>query len=183
MAAATLLVAVALVGCGGGGGKDDAAPAATESVPATSTAPAPWPAPDQAVNRIRAAGLPPLDNEQLAFHKHAKLVVFVDGKEVPVAAGIGIDVDAKKISPLHTHAADGILHMEAARPTRFTLGQVFTEWGVRLDDRCVGAYCSPDEPVRVFVDGKEHTTGAVRDIQLADGQVIIIAVGDLPTNG
>jgi hypothetical protein len=133
------------------------------------------------VRRIEAAGLPPLDNEELAFHKHAKLLVFVDGKEVPVAAGIGIDQDAKKISPLHTHDDSGIVHMEAAKPTRFTLGQVFTEWGVRFDDRCVGAYCTPDKPVRVFVNGKEHTSGSRRDIQLEDKQEIAVVVGDLPT--
>ena len=36
------------------------------------------------------------------------------------------------ISPLHTHAVTGILHTESSTAKYNTLGQLFTEWNVKL---------------------------------------------------
>jgi hypothetical protein len=98
--------------------------------------------------------------EKLAYHVHAHLDVFVNGRRVIVPAGIGINIkdpevkvfllpDGSKsysgiercaepcISPLHTHARSGVLHTESATPVPNRLGQFFTEWGVGLDRACV----------------------------------------------
>ena len=85
----------------------------------------------------RKAALTPETHEFVNFHVHAHLDVFVNGKAVTVPAAIGIDIAdpavkrfsrptarrgmagsarrARKpcISPLHTHATDGVLHTEA----------------------------------------------------------------------
>ena len=68
---------------------------------------------------------------------------------------IGIDTQARVISPLHTHDASGVVHIENSVPADFTLGQFFTEWGVRLTSECIGGYCQPAVPWRVVVNGQD----------------------------
>ena len=107
------------------------------------------------------AGLVPERAEFLQYHVHAHLDVFFNGESVTVPAGIGIDTtnpavisddqgvglkrecDKPCISPLHTHATDGVLHTETKTPQPNTLGQFFIEWDVRLDSSCVGEFCDP----------------------------------------
>ena len=131
-----------------------------------------WRAPKDPLERTVAAGLEPERKEFLIHHAHAHLDVFVDGEPIAVPAGIGINIDDPEvqrfedpdgsvgyggikrcrkpcISPLHTHDATGIIHTESTSPEPNTLGQFFTEWGVRLSDSCVGEHCSP-EPDRVL---------------------------------
>ena len=185
--AGRLAVAVALTlpaACGGGPStakSSGGTPAPTVSPPLLelNVGPAPWPAPGNGVQRMAAAGLPRLKAEALAFHVHAHLDVFVDGSRVPVAADIGIDVVALRISTLHTHDRTGWIHMEAPRPETFTLGQLFTEWGVRLTATCVGGYCAPQTPVRFYVDGNERT-GDPTAIRLVKHEEIAIVIGTPP---
>ena len=61
------------------------------------------------------------------------------------------------VSPLHTHDESGVLHVENDAERRITLGQFFTEWGVRFSPDCVGGYCAPDKPHQVYVNGKPFT--------------------------
>jgi hypothetical protein len=173
------------------------------ALPAAAAAPAPsGPAPSDPMRLARAAGLVPERAEQLQYHVHSHLDVFVDGKRIAIPAGIGIDtknpaVQSAKlsdgtvayggitspcnqacISPLHTHAAYGLLHTETAKRRPNRLGQFFVEWGVRLDRRCVGSYCKPTR-IRVYVDGK-LSTGDPRRILLANRREIAIAIGKPP---
>jgi hypothetical protein len=104
-------------------------------------------------------------------------VIGGNGQVVP--ALIGIDVERQLISPLHTHDATGIIHIESATQRTFTLGEFFTEWGVRLDGSCIAGYCdSPSQPVRFYVNG-QPVTGDPRAIALTAHAEIVIAVGAL----
>jgi hypothetical protein len=161
-----------------------------------------WPAPADAMARARAAGLVPETAESFVLHVHAHLDVFVNGQAVTVPAGIGInihdpavhtlDVAGAKaygridpacktvcISPLHTHDVTGILHTESPNLVRNTLGQLFTEWGVKLDTKCVRTYCMPATKIAVYVDGKQFT-GDPRTIVLSDHKEIAIVIGTPP---
>ena len=162
--------------------------------------PAPWPAPSDPMARTRAAGLKPERYEHLTYHVHAHLDVFLNGAHVVVPAGIGIDTHDKRvhkfvlpdgsvawggidppcktacISPLHTHAIDGILHTESSTAKPNTLGAFFVEWGVRLDRRCIATYC---KGVTVYVDGKRFT-GDPRGITLTNHLEIAIVIGAPP---
>ena len=157
-----------------------------------------WPAPDNPIERTTEAGLTPEVKEHLETHRHAHLDVFVDGEEVPVPAAIGIDITdpgvqhfpdggyggieecAKPcISPLHTHDASGIIHTESTADTLLTLGQFFTEWGVKLDDDCVGEFCESKTDIAVYIGGDEYE-GDPADIELDDQKVIVIAIGTPP---
>jgi hypothetical protein len=183
---------LALAGCG-----DDEKAEVGES---RTQAPV-WPAPQDALERTVAAGLEPERKEFLIHHVHAHLDVFVDGAPVAVPAGIGVNIDDPEvrrfddpgdsvgyggiercdrpcISPLHTHDGTGIIHTESATPEPNTLGQFFTEWGVRLSESCVGKYCSP-EPVAFYIDGKPYTKDP-RAIELTDRMQIAIVIGTPP---
>ena len=87
--------------------------------------------------------------------------------------------DTPCISPLHTHDATGILHTEAKTPKPNTLGQFFTEWGVRLTSTCVADFCDPDTSVAVYVDGKPYS-GDPAAIELTFEEEIAVVVGAPP---
>jgi hypothetical protein len=161
-----------------------------------------WPAPPDPLKRAVAAGLRPEVKESLTFHVHAHLDVFVDGKPITVPAGIGINIDdpgvrrftdtpdgsvayggitkcrAPCISPLHTHDTTGILHTESATPVPNTLGQLFIEWGVRLNRSCVRQYCKPT-PISFYVNGTAFTLDP-RAIELTDHEEIAVVIGTPP---
>ena len=149
------------------------------------------------MERTRSAKLVPERAEFLEYHVHAHLDVFFNGEPVTVPAGIGIDTtspavisdeggvglerDCKQpcISPLHTHATDGVLHTETKTPEPNSLGQFFVEWNVRLESGCVGDYCAPETPIEIYVDGDSYA-GDPREIELRDGREIAIVIGTPP---
>jgi hypothetical protein len=149
----------------------------------------------------RQAGLVPGTQEFFTYHVHAHLDIFVNGRPVRIPGGIGIDItdpgvhrgqadgapsygSIKRcprpcISPLHTHDVTGVIHIEAPARTRFTLGQFFREWGVRLDGSCTGGYCQPGAKVVAFIDGKRHR-GNPAAIALASHEEIALCIGTPP---
>jgi hypothetical protein len=198
-----LVLAVALVlGVAVAGGAAAFGSSAPKPAPVPVSGAAPWPAPKNPMALTRQAGLAPEAYEHLIHHVHSHLDVFVNGKHIVVPAGIGIDTHNPRvhhsplqdgtmayggidppcktacISPLHTHAAYGLLHTESASATPNTLGEFFTEWNVRLDTRCVGGYCKPDS-ILVYVNGKPYT-GDPRKIALVDHTEIAIVIGSPP---
>ena len=109
-------------------------------------APAAAPAPGSTVDGIECG-----PTEQLVFHIHARLTIFVDGKSERVPAGIGIADPQAQGTPagafvvsgscfawLHTHAADGIIHIESPVQRTFTLANFFDVWGQPLSSSQVG---------------------------------------------
>lgn len=80
-------------------------------------------------------GINCLAGEQLAFHIHAHLTVFMDGVSRRIPGGVGIIAPQATRTPegpfvsggscfyrLHTHAADGIIHIEPPIRRIYTLG-------------------------------------------------------------
>lgn len=112
------------------------------------------------------------------MHIHAHLDVYVDSRRVAVPAGIGVAVAAGFISPLHTHDDSGVIHVESPEVRRFTLGEFFGVWGVRLTPRCLGGYCANGNGKRVlvFVDGR-RVSGDPRRVVLIDHEEIVVAYG------
>lgn len=146
--------------------------------PVPDTGHAPWPFPDHPGARIRAAHLPPFKNKGgSTAHPHLHVDVFVNGRPVTIPALLGL---VAPYSSLHTHADSGIVHLETSDDrASFTLGQLFTVWGVRLNDRCVGGYCRPETPLRVYIDGVE-VHGHLRDIALKPYKEVALVVGAPP---
>jgi hypothetical protein len=183
---AVLLLALLLAACGSSKSKATNGDASDR----------PWPAPPNPMELARKAGLEPEVAERLQFHVHAHLDVFINGKQIVVPGGIGIDIknpkvhdfgddtyggitepcDTPCISPLHTHDPTGLLHTESATEKLNTLGQFFIEWNVKLDSNCVDTYCKPETPISITVNGKAFT-GDPTTIPLANQAQIVIRIG------
>jgi hypothetical protein len=125
-------------------------------------------------------------NEQTLFHIHAHLTVFVNGaaRQIPAAIGIpGAQVQNTARGPfiasgtcfywLHTHAADGIIHIESPVKRTYTLGDFFDEWGQPLGPDQVGPATGK---VTAIYAGKAYT-GNPRDIPLTKHAQIQLEVG------
>lgn len=109
--------------------------------------------------------------ETLIFHIHAHLGVFVDGQPKTVPAGIGITGSC--LYWLHSHTADGIIHMESPVQRTFTLGNYFDVWGQPLSPTQVGPATGA---VIAYVDGQRYS-GNPRDIALGNHTNVQLDVG------
>jgi len=114
------------------------------------------------------------------IHDPAVHLFTTDGQ--PAYGGISPPCQQACISPLHTHDVTGVLHTESPTDVDHTLGQFFTEWGVRLDAACVRTYCKPQWQIAVYVDGvKLGASDDPRAILLTDHKEIAIVIGTPPT--
>jgi hypothetical protein len=124
--------------------------------------------------------------EQTIFHIHAHLTVFVNGsaRQVPAAIGIpGAQAQATAQGPfiatgncfywLHTHAADGIIHIESPVQRTFTLGNFFDIWGQPLGPDQAGPATGH---VVALYNGQVYV-GNPRDIPLTAHAQIQLMVG------
>jgi hypothetical protein len=105
--------------------------------------------------------------EQVAYHIHAHLTVYVNGALRPIPAGIGIvtpvaqqtasgsfDSSSRCYYWLHMHAQDGVIHVESPNQSNYTLGQFFAIWNQPLTADQIG----PDRgTLTVFVNGIRYT--------------------------
>jgi hypothetical protein len=146
--------------------------------PSGAAGSSPWPAdPPGLRQRLEGAGLQVLTAEGQVQHTHQHLDLFVDGARVTVPAGIGIDTTARIISPIHTHDATGIIHVESPVVRAFTLGELFDVWGVRFDGQCLGGTCAGNgRALSVFVNG-QPVSGDPRSIVLEAHLEIVLAIG------
>jgi len=125
-------------------------------------APASSTTPGATVDGIRCAPI-----EQLAYHIHAHLQVYVDGEPRQLPPAIGLIGPVAEQTPegpfygaehcyywLHTHASDGIIHIESPTPRIYTLGNFFDEWRQPLSSHQVGPAMGK---VTAFINGKPWT--------------------------
>jgi len=132
-------------------------------------------------------GIAPGVSEQVAFHIHAHLAVFVNNEQRGIPYGIGVlgpfqlqqTADGPFVTGgtgfywLHTHDTTGVIHVESPVQRRYTLGEFFDLWGQPLSPTQVG----PERgPVTALVDGTRFV-GDPRDIALAAHAVIQLDVG------
>jgi hypothetical protein len=162
-----------------------AGPLGPEGVPipkAVPLAPAGDVTPGQTIAGIQCGS-----TEMLNYHIHAHLTIFVDGaaRQVPLGIGIG---KPRSVQPtgagdfvvggscfmwLHTHASDGIVHIESPTAKTYTLGDFFAIWGQPLSRNQVG---TAHGPVTAFFNGKVYT-GNLQDIPLLKHAQIQLVVG------
>lgn len=179
-AAVTAALTLTLAGC-----SNDPAP--TRAPSSTSSSPTdtarddvalpPWPAPADVPSRVAAAGLD-LGPMGTAEHYHPRLVITVHGRQVPVPPHIGVDPTTGAMSAVHTHEGDGTIHVEAHTVgEEFTLGQLFTQWGVALSPTQIGGVRAKDgEKVAVTSNGT-LVPGAPADLRLEPDQQIELTLG------
>lgn len=169
------VVVIAVIASSGGHTGTTSASTGTSLLAAAPDSPA-------AVDGIRCE-----TNEQVLFHIHAHLAVYVEGQARTVPAGIGIAAPRKEqnttsgpfvaggscFSWLHSHTADGVIHIESPVRRTFTLGQYFDVWGQPLTIARVGPAAGR---VTTYVDGRRFS-GNPRGVQLTSHAVIQLDVG------
>ncbi len=124
--------------------------------------------------------------EQLVYHIHAHLAVYVNGVLRPLPGGIGIPgskveqttegpvaLGGQCIYYLHTHAPDGVIHVESPSYRVYTLGNFFDEWRQPLSSTRVG---NVSGKITALVNGKLWTKG-LRAIPLLPHEVIQFNIG------
>lgn len=201
---AGLLAASALLGAGCGSSSSSSPSTATSSSSSTAAGSSASPAatqigfegvPIEAGSPFAPAsstGTGPVDgiscgaSEQLTYHIHAHLAMYVNGKAQALPGGIGIPGSSVQSGPqgpvaaggqciywLHTHAPDGVIHVESPTRRIYTLGNFFNEWRQPLNSQTAGAATGP---VSAIVNGKPWR-GDVRQIPLDSHAVIQLNVG------
>jgi hypothetical protein len=121
--------------------------------------------------------------EQLVFHNHAHIDIFINGQPYRIPSQIGI-VPGKCIYWLHTHDDSGVIHIESPVTRNFTLGQFFDIWNKKFSnmgifDNTVNA----KNAMLVYVNGsKMNPDGSYRSINLNEHDEIAIVYGKPPTN-
>jgi len=160
-------------------------PLGPEGVPvpnAPALAPRGSPALGQSVDGIKCE-----QHEQVLFHIHAHLTIVVDGKarQVPYGIGIAPPISGQNTSSgpfvtngtcfswLHTHAGDGIVHIESPVERTFTLGEFFDVWKQPLGPNEAGP---AHGRVVVIYDGKWFK-GNPRSVPLTKHAQIQLEVG------
>lgn len=137
----------------------------------------PWPLPEDPAERVKLAGLE-LGPESTVDHYHSNVVVLVDGEPVPVIANLGVDSASGLMSALHTHSGDGLVHVEADKVgEQYTLGQLFTQWNVRLTAEQIGSLKAGKKmTLKAYVNGKE-VAGNPASIRLSSRRQIVLVYG------
>ncbi len=125
--------------------------------------------------------------EMLSYHIHAHLTVFADGVARLIPYGIGIApprsgtntpdgyfvTSGSCFTWLHTHASDGIIHIESPSPKTYTLGDFFDIWHQPLGPDQVG----PEHGhVTAFFNGHVYN-GNPRQIPLLKHAQIQLDIG------
>jgi hypothetical protein len=124
--------------------------------------------------------------EKTLFHIHAHLTIFVKGSPRQVPAGIGIPGARAQSTPrgpfitagkcfywLHTHVADGVIHIESPVQRTYTLGEFFDEWGQPLGPGQAGPATGH---VTAYYNGRPYH-GNPRNIPLTAHAQIQLDVG------
>lgn len=142
---------------------------------ASQTAPSPTPG---------ATGAPAISSiscdvdEQVTYHVHAHLNIRFEGELQPVPTDVGVLETC--LYWLHTHASQGVVHVEAPTEAAYTLGQFFDVWGQALSGtQVLGRTVGAGETLSVFVD-REPYTGDPRSIVLGDLKAIELQIGTEP---
>jgi hypothetical protein len=92
------------------------------------------------------------------YHIHSHLSLLVNGVRIAIPDTIGMKNPGAEVNgfttnascfyAIHTHDADGYIHVENAAPANFTLGNLFDIWGRPLSTFDVAGFTGS---VRVFV--------------------------------
>lgn len=113
-------------------------------------------------------------NEQLAYHIHAHLSIYMDGQPFSLPATIGIASDQSCIYWLHTHKTDGIIHIESPNANTYSLGTFFKLWQDHFSQLGYPSQLSTTDGWKVYVDGKPYT-GDFHKIKLTAHELVTLA--------
>jgi hypothetical protein len=131
-------------------------------------------------------GVSCIQDNQIAYHIHPHLSLFMNGEQIAIPLGLGITPVREQggfaapvtgITPcvywIHTHDATGLLHVEPPTDALLTLGQVFDVWGQPLSRSNVAGFSGN---VTAFVNGQRYNDD-LRALRLEPRMQINLQVG------
>ena len=121
--------------------------------------------------------------EQLVFHIHSHLDIFINGKPFTIPAQIGI-IPGKCFYWLHTHDESGVIHIESPVSRNYTVGQFFDIWNQKLNNtQVLDNVAHGRNPLSVYINGVKVPNGVnYRDIKLRAHDEIAIVYGSPPVS-
>lgn len=123
---------------------------------------------------------PPVDGiycdtlEQTAYHVHAHVTIYINGKQSLIPQYTGIASDGSCYYWLHTHDTTGVIHMEAPAARSFTFGNFLDEWSAHFSSLGYPPELDFTTGWQVWIDGKPYT-GNFRNIPLVAHELITMA--------
>lgn len=94
--------------------------------------------------------------EQLNYHIHAHISIYINGNAVQIPGNIGIANDGSCFYWLHTHDTSGIIHIESPTKKIYTLGQFSQLWGQRFSELQYPIELDQNTDWQVYVNGKAY---------------------------
>jgi hypothetical protein len=124
-----------------------------------------------------------LDNQ---FHHHVHLSLFVNGEQVALPRGTGMEKPGKNnfiyhatcFYWLHTHDETGIIHIEPPNGDAFTLKQYFDIWGQPLSTTGFAGYTGT---VSVYIDGALQAGMDPNAVTFTPFEQITLVIGTPPS--
>ncbi len=113
-------------------------------------------------------------SEQLNYHVHAHLSLYINGSPVSLPQNIGIASDGSCYYWLHTHDTTGVIHIEAPNKQTFSLGTFFQLWSQRFPEIQYPTELDQTQGWQVYVNGKLYK-GDFRAIPLDPHALITMA--------
>jgi hypothetical protein len=100
------------------------------------------------------------NGQKMLMHIHPRLYLNVDGQPYFVPQNVGIDPSMWKdhsldqygmvgMAPLHTHTADGMIHVESTAVRNYTLGEFLDIWGLDLRGKSISVTVD-GEPIQDY---------------------------------
>lgn len=112
--------------------------------------------------------------EQLAYHIHAHVSIYIDGTRTSVPQDVGIAPDGSCYYWLHTHDTSGVIHIESPTQKDYLLGNFFDEWSQRFSSLGYPSELDLTSGWQVWVDGKPYS-GDFHNIPLTAHKLITLA--------
>ena len=111
-------------------------------------------------------------------HIHVWLALYDHARPVAVPAEIGIPQGGVCLYWIHTHSADGMIHIESPIRRSFTLGEFFDVWGPDLSWTQAATMTAPHgRRLSVWVNGQGWHGRDPRTIPLRDHETVVIQNG------
>jgi hypothetical protein len=147
-----------------------------------------FPLPEDADEAIKRADLTPQPEDATGYRIRAHLDVIINGRNVTVPAGLGVDAKNTRVAPVHTADDSGIVQVHTTRPEdpakpppTFRVSQLFQLWGVKLDKSCIADYCvDEDHQLVAYVNGELAAEPTA--VPITDGAQIVLWYGPRDTN-
>lgn len=121
--------------------------------------------------------------EQLGFHIHAHLRIYINGQDIPIPQRIGVAPDGSCFYWLHTHDNTGIIHIEAPQKLHnLALDDFLTVWHTGFDNLGFPPELTEQTGWKIYVNGLLFTGVPVTsplttEVPLASHDVVTMEYG------